>query len=683
MSMEPKPDMEVFYSYSHRDEELREELEKHLSSLKRQGVITAWHDRKIGAGTEWRGQIDTHLNTARVILLLISSDFLASDYCYNIEMQRAMERHAAGEARVIPIILRPVIWKGALFEKLQALPKDAKPVTSWVNRDEAFVSVAEGIRGAVEGLLKALRCERPNISCEGKSEATKEAPANFQNTPSERARRGYGGPMDDQTLVTCFTDLKGSTSLTQELGHDIYIRYLRDHLSVAKALTKLSKGNYIKNIGDANMVTFTSVRRALCFALQLQEFYAEQPCLKRPPFELRISLFHGIVEPMDSDVFGSGVNQAARLQGETEVSHITVNKYLFDSIKTLQSSLKAGNYFTFIGERELKGIREPPTQELFSFKWKEYSRENPHDSLVNLVFEHLQRADVEVSNLGMNDLANPGTIIWPVVPRDLATAIHRGQAEIIRLLALLGWSVKLLIADCKSQDYDRSYSEAFCNSVQKYLEVRDVTISETVYMSNLYQPDSEGYRQVHLIFRKVSTDLSLEDLRAINYKTYDPQQQEIIQNSFTLDFLRPALSVAAVLYLAQQAGQKCIVVAGSDERMQWTRTIRVPGSRHQLGFLMIPILKDAMYQGKHKSDWPIWDSIQALVLGMDSTNLAAWTFRLHAYLPAFPEAAVEIDGQQISPPEWGDEMGIPESLQKESLARHVWKYLAPAHGLKV
>ena len=133
MAMEPKPDIEVFYSYSHRDDELREELERHLSILKRQGIITDWHDRRIGAGTEWKGQIDIHLNTARVVLLLISSDFLASDYCYDIEMRRAMERHESGEARVIPIILRPAIWKGAPFEKLQALPKDAKPVTSWGN----------------------------------------------------------------------------------------------------------------------------------------------------------------------------------------------------------------------------------------------------------------------------------------------------------------------------------------------------------------------------------------------------------------------------------------------------------------------------------------------------------------------------------------------------------------------
>ena len=152
MSVKPAKAIEVFFSYSHKDEELRDQLEKHLSILKRQGVITGWHDRRIGAGREWEGEIDKHLNTADVILLLISADFLASDYCYDVEMKRAMERHEAGETRVIPVILRPVDWKGAPFGKLQALPKDAKPVTSWPNRDEAFTDVAQGIRAAVEEL---------------------------------------------------------------------------------------------------------------------------------------------------------------------------------------------------------------------------------------------------------------------------------------------------------------------------------------------------------------------------------------------------------------------------------------------------------------------------------------------------------------------------------------------------
>lgn len=144
--------VEVFYSYSHRDEKFRDELEKSLTMLKRDGIITGWHDRKIGGGEEWAGAIDEHINSARIILLLISADFLASDYCYDIEVKRAMERHEAGEALVIPVILRPVDWSSAPFGKLQGFPKDAKPITKWSNRDEAFKDVALGIRKVAEKL---------------------------------------------------------------------------------------------------------------------------------------------------------------------------------------------------------------------------------------------------------------------------------------------------------------------------------------------------------------------------------------------------------------------------------------------------------------------------------------------------------------------------------------------------
>jgi len=148
----PPASIEVFYSYAHEDEELVKQLRKHLSTLKRQGVIRDWYDREITAGTDWKGQIDQHLNSAGVILLLVSADFLASDYRYDVEVTRALERHDQGEARVIPVILRPVDWKGAPFGKLQSLPTDGKPVTSWQIRDEAFADVARGIRRAVSEL---------------------------------------------------------------------------------------------------------------------------------------------------------------------------------------------------------------------------------------------------------------------------------------------------------------------------------------------------------------------------------------------------------------------------------------------------------------------------------------------------------------------------------------------------
>ncbi len=144
--------VEVFFSYAHKDTRLRDQLETHLALLKREGIITGWHDRKILAGQEWAGQIDEHLNTAHIILLLVSADFMASSYCYENELKRAMERHEAREALVVPVILRPCDWRTAPFGRLQALPADAKPITDWTNRDRAFLDVSRGIRSAIEEL---------------------------------------------------------------------------------------------------------------------------------------------------------------------------------------------------------------------------------------------------------------------------------------------------------------------------------------------------------------------------------------------------------------------------------------------------------------------------------------------------------------------------------------------------
>jgi hypothetical protein len=142
--------IKVFCCYSHKDEGLRAEFETHLSMLKKEGIIDLWHDRRITGGKEWRGEIDEHLNSADIILFLISSDFLDSDYCMDVEVQRALERHKNGSARAIPIILRSCDWRRPPLSELQALPKDAIPVKKWPERDDAFLDIVEGIRKAVE-----------------------------------------------------------------------------------------------------------------------------------------------------------------------------------------------------------------------------------------------------------------------------------------------------------------------------------------------------------------------------------------------------------------------------------------------------------------------------------------------------------------------------------------------------
>jgi hypothetical protein len=152
---------EVFISYAHEDHALLKELEKHLATLKRQNIIASWYDGDIMPGTEWESQIMQHLESAQIILLLVSADFINSDFCYGIELEDALARHEAGQARVIPIILRPVDWKGAPFAKLQVLPSGGKPVTRWPTHDDAFLDVVQGIRRAIDDLTRKGKAANP------------------------------------------------------------------------------------------------------------------------------------------------------------------------------------------------------------------------------------------------------------------------------------------------------------------------------------------------------------------------------------------------------------------------------------------------------------------------------------------------------------------------------------------
>lgn len=150
----------IFLSYAHRDEKLRNELDKHLSPLRRSALVDAWHDRRIMPGGEIDREIDQHLVSADLILLLISPDFINSDYCYCKEMRTALRRHAKGLARVIPVILRPVDWAKTPIGRLLATPKDGKPVISWHRRDEALLDVARSVRRAAEELNTAQQSSR-------------------------------------------------------------------------------------------------------------------------------------------------------------------------------------------------------------------------------------------------------------------------------------------------------------------------------------------------------------------------------------------------------------------------------------------------------------------------------------------------------------------------------------------
>jgi len=145
--------VKIYISYARMDRLLIEDFKKHLLPLQRRGLIELLDELEVAPGGNWNVAIDKHLNEADIILLMVSPDFLDSDYCYSKEMQRALERHMQREAHVIPIILRPVHWQDTPFSRLQVLPKDALPVTRWMDRDEAFDDIVKQISEVISSLV--------------------------------------------------------------------------------------------------------------------------------------------------------------------------------------------------------------------------------------------------------------------------------------------------------------------------------------------------------------------------------------------------------------------------------------------------------------------------------------------------------------------------------------------------
>ena len=153
--------LNIFCCYARKDRELLEQLLTHLAPLQRQHLITIWSDQDLNAGVEWEKELHARLESADIILLLISPDFMSSDYCYSTEMGRAITRHDQGSAHVVPLLLRPTLWKTAPFAKLQMRPSNARPVTSWLNSDEAFNDIAEGI---YQVILQSQSQQSPHVA---------------------------------------------------------------------------------------------------------------------------------------------------------------------------------------------------------------------------------------------------------------------------------------------------------------------------------------------------------------------------------------------------------------------------------------------------------------------------------------------------------------------------------------
>lgn len=219
--------IKLFFSYSHIDEQLRDQLEVHLSALKHQGAIDTWHDRRIYPGDVFDDEISIELEEAGIILLLISADFIASSYCYGREASRALDRHTAGAARVIPVILRPCDWHDLPFGRLLALPTDGRPITRWENIDDAFLNVVQGIKKVLVD-----------------SEPTRSTPKDLVLQSEKRQMKQQGVFGDTRAIVARSSNLRVAKTFTDrdrdDFLHDAFA-YLANFFE--NSLNELSRRN--------------------------------------------------------------------------------------------------------------------------------------------------------------------------------------------------------------------------------------------------------------------------------------------------------------------------------------------------------------------------------------------------------------------------------------------------------
>lgn len=150
----------IFISYAHKDEELKKQFETHLSGLKRQNVVDVWDDRQVLIGEKWDEKIKNKLLTSDIVIFLISSDFLASEYINEVEIKETILRHKNNEVLIAPIFLRPCDFESSILSGFQGVPRDAKFITTWSDKDSAFLEVINELKKLINEFIPK---EKPTV----------------------------------------------------------------------------------------------------------------------------------------------------------------------------------------------------------------------------------------------------------------------------------------------------------------------------------------------------------------------------------------------------------------------------------------------------------------------------------------------------------------------------------------
>jgi superoxide dismutase/class 3 adenylate cyclase len=318
-----------------------------LRQLERRGLIEWWHDRELIPGQEWREAIDENLQAADIILLLISPDFMASDFAYEEEMLQAIARHERGEASVIPIVVRRTDLEGAPFKHLQSLPKDLRPINAWSDRDEAWLDVARGIRKAINRLVSERGGREQEI-----------APSPQQDESAEPVERARDREITD-TVTFLFTSMEDSTSLWQRYRLQMP-SVLRRHFEILRSCVEKHRGRVFKTVGDACCAIFDDPVEGLRAALEAQKALLAERWSGKVPVRVSMALHTGpAIEERDGDYVGPPVNLVTRLLSVARGGQVLLSGVVTELVSDDLPYFEPGAELRNLGEQRLKDITRP------------------------------------------------------------------------------------------------------------------------------------------------------------------------------------------------------------------------------------------------------------------------------------------------------------------------------------
>jgi len=321
-------DKKIFISYAHKDEKYKEELVEHMSGLRRAGIISEWNDRKIVPGQNWSEQISSNLKSSNIILFLISASFMNSDYCMGIEVETALDMHEKGEAQIIPIVIRAVDWTDSEISKIQGLPKDARPISSWENADEAWLDVVGGLKDHIQSFEPKAQIATRSINS---SEITCSKFTDDWLTDTEIVlthRKVNQVSLEDIYVVPDIEleskdeliNIKSSKYLLEERGHYIISgEEQQGKTSLLKYLyRKFLKEKYLPLYIDAKIIKKASIEGELTKQLDLQ--YENLTYLDFSSSKKAIILLDNIDE--------IGLNQKYKSKFLEDINALTQNTYI-------------------------------------------------------------------------------------------------------------------------------------------------------------------------------------------------------------------------------------------------------------------------------------------------------------------------------------------------------------------